>query len=223
MDSFGSFTQCIVDGDAESRRGKRKLRGFGFALSVTVQLAILIALILVPILTAAMLPKLLSVVQIPVYRPRPVVDQAPVTHARTVTQPAYIPSVTSRPSFSRNHVESTVTPIGETPTLDFGGNYKSTDILGVASRPPIPPPPREETHAPVKIASGVMQALLINRVEPSYPTIAKRAHASGAVVISAVIAMDGTIQSLHVVSGKSAAGGSGARCGEAVALQADNA
>jgi protein TonB len=46
-----------------------------------------------------------------------------------------------------------------------------------------------------------MEALLINRVQPAYPAIARTTRTSGAVVLSAVIAADGTIQSLRVVSG----------------------
>jgi protein TonB len=46
-----------------------------------------------------------------------------------------------------------------------------------------------------------MDALLINRVEPIYPAIAKLSRTSGAVVLNAVIAADGTIQKLRVVTG----------------------
>src|SRR5690348_12433196 len=200
MDSLRSFADCIVDSDAESLRGERKLRGIGFAISVTVQLAILIVLILVPILTPAMLPKLLSVVQVPAYRPPAIVRDQPITRARTMTQPAYIPQVTSRPALTFDRPADSQ-PIEEGAILDFGEDYKSPDLLDVAPRPGVPPPPPTVTRAPLKVGSGVMEALLINRVEPKYPRIAQAARVSGAVVLSAVIAADGTIQSVHVVSG----------------------
>jgi len=201
MDSLGSFADCIVDSDAESLRGERRLRGFGFAISVAVQLAILIVLIVVPILTPAMLPKLLSVVPVPAYRPPAIVRDQPITHARTVTQPAYIPNDTSRPTATVDHPTSNSQPIGQGVILDFGENYKPPDLFGVAPRPALPPPPPEVRRGPLKVGSGVMEALLINRVEPRYPPIARVARVSGAVVLSAVIAADGTIQSVHVVSG----------------------
>lgn len=201
MDSLGSFADCIVDSDAESLRGERKLRGIGFAISVTVQLAILIVLILVPILTPAMLPKLLSVVQVPAYLPPAIVRDQPITRARTVTQPAYIPNDTSRITATVGHPTSNSQPIGQGVILDFGEDYKPPDLLDVAPRPGVPPPPPTVTRAPLKVGSGVMEALLINRVEPKYPRIAQAARVSGAVVLSAVIAADGTIQSVHVVSG----------------------
>ncbi len=44
-------------------------------------------------------------------------------------------------------------------------------------------------------------AMLIHRVEPVYPTLARQTRRSGRVELRAVIATDGTIQSLQVVSG----------------------
>ena len=44
-------------------------------------------------------------------------------------------------------------------------------------------------------------AMLIHRVEPAYPILAKQTHREGRVELRAVIGTDGTIQSLQVVSG----------------------
>jgi TonB family protein len=46
-------------------------------------------------------------------------------------------------------------------------------------------------------------AMLIHRVEPVYPPLAKQTGRSGRVELRAIIATDGTIQSLQVVSGDS--------------------
>jgi len=43
--------------------------------------------------------------------------------------------------------------------------------------------------------------MLIHRVEPVYPTLAKQTRRAGRVELRAIIATDGTIQSLQVVSG----------------------
>src|SRR5229473_5698621 len=53
----------------------------------------------------------------------------------------------------------------------------------------------------IRVSSGVTQGLVIHRVEPVYPAIAKTARVQGTVVLQAVISKDGTIQNLHVVSG----------------------
>jgi protein TonB len=53
----------------------------------------------------------------------------------------------------------------------------------------------------IRVSSGVTQGLVIHKVEPVYPAIAKTARVSGTVILQAVIGKDGTIQNLHVVSG----------------------
>ena len=53
----------------------------------------------------------------------------------------------------------------------------------------------------VRISSGVAQGLLIHQVAPQYPSQARQAHIQGTVVLQAVIGKDGTVQSLHVLSG----------------------
>jgi protein TonB len=52
----------------------------------------------------------------------------------------------------------------------------------------------------VRISQGVTQGMVLRRVQPSYPQMAKIARVQGAVVLAAIIGKDGTIQNLHVVS-----------------------
>ena len=51
------------------------------------------------------------------------------------------------------------------------------------------------------MSSGVMEASLLNRIQPVYPAIALAARIFGRVEIGAIIATDGTVRSLRVVSG----------------------
>ena len=44
-------------------------------------------------------------------------------------------------------------------------------------------------------------AMLLQRIQPAYPALARQIHREGQVELRAVIAVDGTIQSLQVVSG----------------------
>ena len=53
----------------------------------------------------------------------------------------------------------------------------------------------------VRISQGVTRGLLIHRVEPVYPPIARAARVQGEVVLSAVIDTNGAIQNLQLVSG----------------------
>lgn len=72
-------------------------------------------------------------------------------------------------------------------------------ISAVASRPPSLP--KAVIPARVRISQGVSQGMLINRVEPQYPLIAKMARVEGTVELAAIIDTDGTIQGLRVKSG----------------------
>jgi protein TonB len=67
----------------------------------------------------------------------------------------------------------------------------------------IPEPPRvEPPHVRPMLRSGeVMAAMLVHRVDPQYPTIAKLAHISGVVHLRAIIGKDGTVRELEVVDG----------------------
>jgi protein TonB len=47
----------------------------------------------------------------------------------------------------------------------------------------------------------VTAGLLVHRVQPVYPSLARQARISGEVVLQAIIGKDGTIQNLHVLSG----------------------
>jgi len=68
------------------------------------------------------------------------------------------------------------------------------DVL--VAKPDVPAPK-------VRISSGVAQGLLIHQVPPVYPSLARRAHIQGTVVLQAVIGKDGSVQSVHALSGHS--------------------
>ena len=53
----------------------------------------------------------------------------------------------------------------------------------------------------VRVSQGVTKGLLTNRVEPTYPTVARLARIHGDVVLTAIIDKDGNIENLQLVSG----------------------
>ncbi|HZQ18769.1 MAG TPA: TonB family protein [Terriglobales bacterium] len=53
----------------------------------------------------------------------------------------------------------------------------------------------------VRVSQGVTQGMVLHRVQPQYPPLARTARVQGSVVLAAVIGKDGTIQNLHVLSG----------------------
>jgi protein TonB len=61
--------------------------------------------------------------------------------------------------------------------------------------------PKVATPQRVRVSQGVSQGLLMKKVTPQYPALAKQARIQGVVVLQALIGKDGSIQNLHVVSG----------------------
>jgi periplasmic protein TonB len=74
------------------------------------------------------------------------------------------------------------------PNLPFGG-------------PDAPPELQRPKPKPPLVISHLSEALLLNRVQPVYPKIAMLTGTQGAVKLHAIIAKDGSIESLSVISG----------------------
>ncbi len=53
----------------------------------------------------------------------------------------------------------------------------------------------------IRVSSGVSTGLLIKKVQPNYPPLAKQARIQGHVLLQAEISKDGTIQNLQLISG----------------------
>jgi len=75
----------------------------------------------------------------------------------------------------------------------IGGIISSTSSL--VAVPKLAPPQR------VRISQGVTKGLLVHRVDPSYPPLARAARIQGEVILSAVISTNGDIENLQLVSG----------------------
>jgi protein TonB len=61
--------------------------------------------------------------------------------------------------------------------------------------------PKAATPTRVRVSQGVSAGLLIRKVQPNYPQLAKQARIQGQVVLQAEISKDGTIQNLQLISG----------------------
>ena len=61
--------------------------------------------------------------------------------------------------------------------------------------------PKVATPQRVRVSTGVATGLLIKKVTPNYPQLAKQARIQGQVVLQAEISKDGTIQNLQLISG----------------------
>lgn len=74
-------------------------------------------------------------------------------------------------------------------------------VIGGMGVAPPPPPPKAKTPSVIRVGGQVEAAKVIYQPMPQYPPLAKMARIQGTVRLEAVIAQDGTIQDLKVLSG----------------------
>jgi protein TonB len=209
-ESLGSLSGCLVDGDAEQLTRQRRVKRRALAISISLQSAVLAALILVPLFGKAERISLNIVTPVVPYghpggHPRnPTRPSAPRPRIYRGLRPLF-PSPTAPPI---RELSSDDDPIGSQDFSSLGDPSKSgancpgcVDIDGTdrGPRPPQPvvePPPQKRI-----IMTQLDPAMLIHRVEPLYPALARQTHREGRVEMRAIIGTDGRIQSLQVVSG----------------------
>ena len=73
-------------------------------------------------------------------------------------------------------------------------------IGGIISSTPVAVP-KVATPQRVRVSLGVSQGLLVKRVQPNYPPLARQARIQGTVLLQAEISKDGTIENLRLISG----------------------
>ena len=89
--------------------------------------------------------------------------------------------------------------VGGVPGGVPGGSMGGV-IGGIISSTPVAVP-KVATLQRVRVSQGVTEGLLLHKVTPQYPPLARQARIQGSVVLQAVISKDGTIQGLRLVSG----------------------
>jgi protein TonB len=88
-------------------------------------------------------------------------------------------------------------PEGTGPVPTIGQIFRDAVI---PSNPPVIDHPKAPTK-PTVVGGDVQAAMLLKKVVPVYPPLARQARVSGTVRLIGVIAKDGTIQQLQVASG----------------------
>jgi periplasmic protein TonB len=189
--------------------GRIRTRSRWFAIgSFLLQAALVSALILIPFLHPAALPKQALTMMLTAPPPPPAPPDLPahtaVAHSTSpvMLNPLTVPSrIPQHPALIDDHVPGDVDVRGGS-----GSNSDVMDALNGIGTPPPPPSVRPEPRprprpGPLRISAGVAAGRLIAPIRPVYPPIARAAHIQGTVVIEAVISMDGTVEHARVVSG----------------------
>ena len=200
MSELGNLSQCMVDSDAASKIRAKRLRRKALALSILVEAIAIGGLVIWPLLTVAVLPSQAVVTPVPPYhgdtrqvvQPHPAHNRSGLYRTDVFLQPRSIPPrIDTSPGAEPPSIDPT-TPIG--PGIPGGlGDGPPIEV----ARPPQAPPPTRTVVRPAQ----VMEAMLVRRVQPDYPWLAKQLRRSGAVILRATIGTDGQIRNLEVLSG----------------------
>jgi len=73
-------------------------------------------------------------------------------------------------------------------------------IGGIINSTPVAVP-KVATPQRVRVSQGVTQGLLLRKIQPAYPPLARQARIQGSVLLQAEISKDGSIQNLRLISG----------------------
>jgi protein TonB len=213
------YKALFGDSLLERSGGQRRRRTWATILSLIGQCFLVGLLLLVPLLYTDVLPKqeLVTFLIAPAPPPPPPPPAAPPSAKVKVVKVAseFVNGQLRAPSRIPTKIEMIKEPqapppakggvVGGVPGGIPGGQMGGLIggiISSLARVPAVPklfsPPPRPIR---VRVSQGVTRGLLIYKVEPPYPTLARQARVQGAVVLKAIIDLRGNIENLQLVSG----------------------
>lgn len=196
------FEQMVV-----SRKVPKTGRRWSVALAITLQVAIVAVLLVIPLLFTEALPKTMlgTFLTAP---PPPAPPPPPAAVAKVQPQRPKLAEVVKTNSFVAptvipKRVDTSAQPAPPQVAAANPGNGVPGgigDAIGGIGNVPPPPPPKTAPQR-IHVGGNVEAAKLVRKVTPRYPTIAQSAHIQGTVVLRAIIARDGSVQRLQYVSG----------------------
>jgi len=200
---------CLVEGDSvqEARLRQRKRRAL--LLSILFQTLIVAALIVFPLFTKGenIASHVLAFPTVPYSLGRSAHHPQRPAQPSTASHPAcHVCAPTSIPNTIATHVQNvtlgdpTLTDGVDVPGLPEGNPIPGTFTTIETHRQP-PPPTQPPVKQRVRLSGQVIAAKLVHRIEPVYPALAVQTRREGRVELHAIIATDGSIQSLEVTSG----------------------
>ena len=198
----------------ESGGRLRTKRGITTTLSFVLQVALVGVLVLLPLIFTEALPKqqlmTFLVAPPPPPPPPPPPAAAPVKVVKQIQSDiinGQLRTPTKIPEKVQMIKEEEAPPpemssagvVGGVPGGVPGGQMGGV-IGGIISSTPVAVP-KVATPQRVRVSLGVSQGLLIKKVQPQYPPLARQARIQGTVLLQAEISKDGTIENLRLISG----------------------
>jgi protein TonB len=188
-------------------------RGLTTTISVIFQIGLLMVMILIPLIFTEALPKqqlMTFLVAPPPPPPPPPPAAAPVKIVKQIQTDivnGQLRTPTKIPEKVQMIKEEEAPPpamastgvVGGVPGGVPGGSMGG--VMGsILSSTPMAVP-KVATPQRVRVSSGVSAGLLVRRVNPNYPPLARQARIQGQVLLQAEISKDGSIQNLRLISG----------------------
>jgi len=208
-EGLGSLRSCLMEGNADEEKGAHKERRRALIASIVVQILVLATLVMYPLLSRG--ERLAVTVFTPVTPYS--YSGGPARPTANSTQPGKTPMVCRfcepsiptkiAPGAPEHPMSDPNEPIGpQIPGVPPGPYIPGAPPTTGPSRSPEPPQPVVTPTEKTRISLGHIEAaLLVHRVEPVYPRLPLQMHREGRVELRAIIATDGSIQALEVVSG----------------------
>lgn len=179
-------------------------------IAYMIEVMVIGVMVIIPLVHTQALPKtLLSIVPMPSppTAPPPHTAASPPVNVQRVSLkdlekepvlvPKAIPKIKDQPL-----PPSGPMVVGSVPGMPSGqsdGVIRS--VIDMTGTTPPPPPSKPQAPGRIKVGGVVEEANLIYGPKPGYPQLAKMARIQGTVRLEALIATDGTIKGLRIISG----------------------
>ncbi|HWZ96887.1 MAG TPA: energy transducer TonB [Candidatus Dormibacteraeota bacterium] len=204
---IGTLGSCLIEGNSEQKSRERRTKRRSLAISIAIQSAVIVAFVLVPLLGRTEKLPFTLFTPIPQYyhsaseRVQPARAVAPIHQRECVV--CFDRNLSPHPS-TQSATRRVDGPIGDVdlgPDGDSSNQPTGLNIFDSRNQPTPPEDPNRNQKKRISVGGAVQQAMLIHRVDPSYPPLARQLRLSGQVHLHAVIAMDGSVESLQVMDG----------------------
>lgn len=193
--------------------GKLKTkRGWTSLISFAIQIGIIGVMILIPLIFTEALPRtqLMTLLVAPPPPPPPPPPAAAPVHIVKQIQTDIVNGELRTPTKIPKKIEmikedeappqmAATGVVGGVPGGIPGGSMGGV-IGSVLSSTPVAVP-KIATPTRIRVSSGVQSGLLVRRVNPTYPPLARQARIQGVVLLQAEISKEGNIVNLQLISG----------------------
>jgi len=188
-------------------------RGLTTTVSFVFQVVLIGVLVLIPLLFTEALPKtqLMTFLVAPPPPPPPPPPPAAAVHVVKQVQTDIVNGQLRTPTKIPEKVQMIKEDEAPPPVMATGGVVGGVPggvpggqmggvLGGIINSAPVAVP-KVATPQRIRVSQGVTQGMLVRKVQPAYPPLARQARIQGPVVLQAEIGKDGSIQNLRLISG----------------------